>query len=100
MLYSPYLQTNNLEWYDPGQITTENGYLKITIAEQQNHNMSYISGMMTTWNKFCFTGGYIEGMLSHEYMENLISDLYLAAVSLPGRPDTSGFWPGEFDHSV
>lgn len=61
-----YWPTNDLEWYDPGQITTENGYLKITIAQQQNHNMSYISGMMTTWNKFCFTGGYIEGMLSHE----------------------------------
>jgi beta-glucan synthesis-associated protein KRE6 len=28
-----------------------------------NHNMSYIGGMVTTWNKFCFTGGYIEGQL-------------------------------------
>jgi beta-glucanase (GH16 family) len=33
-------------------------------------------GMLTTWNKFCFTGGIIE-----------------TAVSLPGSPDVSGFWP-------
>lgn len=33
--------------------------------------------MIQTWNKFCFTGGYIE-----------------ASVSLPGSPDAPGFWPG------
>lgn len=31
---------------------------------------------MTSWNKFCFTGGYIE-----------------VAVSLPGRSDVLGLWP-------
>ena len=72
-----YWATNDLEWYNPEQITTEAGYLKITIEERRNHGLNYISGMMSTWNKFCFTGGLIE-----------------AAVSLPGRPDRSGFWPG------
>lgn len=32
--------------------------------------------MLQTWNKFCFTNGYIE-----------------VAVSLPGTPSVSGFWP-------
>ena len=31
---------------------------------------------MQTWNRFCFTGGYIE-----------------ASVSLPGRSDVAGLWP-------
>ena len=32
--------------------------------------------MIQTWNKFCFTGGYIE-----------------ANVSLPGLADVAGLWP-------
>ena len=35
-----------------------------------------VSGMMSTWNKFCFTGGYIE-----------------ANVSLPGLSNVLGLWP-------
>lgn len=39
---------------------------------------SYTSlGMLTTWNKFCFTTGYIE-----------------VSVSLPGRVEAPGLWPG------
>jgi beta-glucanase (GH16 family) len=63
--------------------------------QQPNHGMNFMSGesiyragppdihptsyagMIQSWNKFCFTGGYIE-----------------AAVSLPGSPDAPGFWPG------
>lgn len=33
------------------------------------------SGMINSWNKFCYTGGYIE-----------------AAVQLPGNDKSSGFW--------
>jgi len=25
-----------------------------------NHNLNYRSGMLQSWNKFCFTRGYIE----------------------------------------
>lgn len=71
-----YWPTFDLEWYDPQQVTTENGYLKITMERVRNHGMNYMSGMISTWNKFCFTGGLIE-----------------AAVSLPGDPGVSGFWP-------
>ena len=46
------------------------------MSKQEDHNMNYTSGMMTSWNKFCFTGGLI-----------------VANVSLPGANDVAGLWP-------
>lgn len=71
-----YWGTNNLEWYDPRAITTENGSLVITLSNIPTHGLDYQGGMMTTWNKFCFTGGYLE-----------------VNVSLPGTSDVYGLWP-------
>lgn len=71
-----YWATNNLEWYDPQAITTQGGNLVITLEQKMTHNLSYQGGMMSTWNKFCFTGGYIE-----------------ANVSLPGLHNVAGLWP-------
>ncbi|TFY74688.1 hypothetical protein EWM64_g9324 [Hericium alpestre] len=75
-----YWQTNDLEWYDPKQATTKDGYLQLTLDKVSdpsiNHNMSYISGMIQSWNKFCFTGGMIE-----------------VSVRLPGSPTIAGLWP-------
>ncbi|PAV24064.1 beta-glucan synthesis-associated [Pyrrhoderma noxium] len=68
--------TADLEWYDPSAITTKDGYLQITMSKKDTHELQYQSGQMTSWNKFCFTGGYIE-----------------VNVSLPGFSDVSGFWP-------
>ncbi|KAF6762238.1 glucosidase [Ephemerocybe angulata] len=62
-----YWATNNLEWYDPAALTTKNGALHITLEEKKTHNL---------WNKFCFTGGYIE-----------------ANVRLPGINNVAGLWP-------
>lgn len=74
-----YWATNDLEYYDPAQITTRNGKLVITMENRTNHEgMQYISGMLQSWNKFCFTSGYIE-----------------VAASFPGpNEDTTGYWPG------
>lgn len=71
-----YWQTNNLEWYDPRMLTTKNGHLQITLDKIPTHNMDYTGGMMNTWNKFCYTGGYFE-----------------ASISLPGTSDVYGLWP-------
>lgn len=71
-----YWETNNLEWYDPTAITTDDGALVITLSQKATHDLNYQGGMMSTWNKFCFTGGYIE-----------------ANVSLPGLNDVVGLWP-------
>ena len=71
-----YWQTNNLEWYDPAAITTKDGALEITLSKKSTHGLDYQGGMLTTWNKFCFTGGIFE-----------------AALTLPGSVDVRGLWP-------
>ena len=71
-----YWQTNNLEWYEPRRLTTIDGHLRVTLNNTPSHGLAYEGGMMQTWNRFCFTGGYIE-----------------ASVSLPGRSDVAGLWP-------
>lgn len=70
-----YWATTDLEWYDPDAITTKDGYLEITMTEQDSHNLNFRSGMLQSWNKFCFTGGYIE----------------FGAI-LPGTVHSQGFW--------
>ncbi|KJA24050.1 glycoside hydrolase family 16 protein [Hypholoma sublateritium FD-334 SS-4] len=72
-----YWPTDDAEWYDPGAVTTQDGKMVITMTEQQVHNLNFQSGMVTTWNKFCFTTGYVE-----------------VSISLPGQANTAGLWPG------
>ncbi|CAA7263155.1 unnamed protein product [Cyclocybe aegerita] len=71
-----YWATNNLEWYDPEAITTQDGSLVITFSQKQTHGLNYEGGLLSTWNKFCFTGGYIE-----------------TSVQLPGASNVAGLWP-------
>ncbi|EPQ60516.1 beta-glucan synthesis-associated [Gloeophyllum trabeum ATCC 11539] len=71
-----YWQTNNMEWYSPDAITTKGGALKITLSKTETHGLDYRGGMMSTWNKFCFTGGMI-----------------VTAVTLPGINNIVGLWP-------
>lgn len=72
-----YWATADLEWYYPEAVTTSGGNLVITMLETPNHNLDFQSGMVQSWNKFCFSSGYIE-----------------VNVSLPGAHNTAGFWPG------
>ena len=69
--------TMDLEWYDPDAVTTNGGVLELKFDNFQNHGLNYRSGMVQSWNQMCFTGGMLE-----------------ASISLPGRGDTAGFWPG------
>ncbi|PBK78840.1 glycoside hydrolase family 16 protein [Armillaria solidipes] len=71
-----YWATNNMEWYDPAAVTTAGGHLVITLSQQETHGLDYQGGLVSSWNKFCFTGGYIE-----------------AAVQLPGASNVMGLWP-------
>ncbi|KAF8442849.1 glycoside hydrolase family 16 protein [Boletus edulis BED1] len=72
-----YWPTGDLEWYDPQAVTTANGKLVITITEQPINDLNFLSGMITSWNKLCFTTGYLE-----------------VSLSLPGSSQSPGFWPG------
>ncbi|EHK98139.1 putative Beta-glucan synthesis-associated protein KRE6 [Glarea lozoyensis 74030] len=69
--------TQDMEWYDPDAVSTGNGTLNLKMDAFQSHNLNYRSGMLQSWNKLCFKGGRLE-----------------ASISLPGRGDTQGFWPG------
>ena len=71
-----YWSTNNLEWYSPRQVTTSNGSLRLTLNEIPSHNLDFEGAMITSWNKFCFTGGYVS-----------------ANIQLPGKNDVWGIWP-------
>jgi beta-glucanase (GH16 family) len=70
------LQTNNMEWYDPSAVVTKNGALEITLSRTENHDLHFMGGLVSTWNKFCFTGGLVE-----------------ASVVLPGASNVMGLWP-------
>lgn len=71
-----YWGTTDLEWYDPEQITTLDGNLVITLDAKPRGDLNYSGGMMSTWNKFCFTGGVL-----------------LVNASMPGTSSIGGLWP-------
>ena len=50
--------------------------MRITLSDKPTHDLDYKGGMMSTWNKFCFTGGLIE-----------------VATILPGANNVVGLWP-------
>eukprot|EP00934_Nitzschia_sp_Nitz4_P001055 Nitzschia sp. Nitz4//scaffold152_size53828//42992//44854//NITZ4_006750-RA/size53828-augustus-gene-0.93-mRNA-1//1//CDS//3329537226//1055//frame0 len=78
--------TNNaLHYYSPDAATTSNGSLQITLDIEPRDELStfadpeskeFKSGMLQSWNKFCFTGGIIE-----------------YEVKLPKSPKVAGLWP-------
>lgn len=57
-----------------GQVTTKGGALQITLEKKSSNGQNYVSGMVQTWNNFCFQAGYIE-----------------VSVSLPGSSSNAGF---------
>lgn len=71
-----YWVTGNYEWYSPEAVNTSGGFLNMWIQEKETHNLNFQSGMLQSWNKFCFQGGYIE-----------------TSVILPGSHADEGYWP-------
>lgn len=80
----------SLQYYNSSMLTTEHGNLVITTNTQntkwrgwnpykkkyETMKRTFKSGMIQSWNKFCFTGGIME-----------------VDVQFPGRPDVGGLWP-------
>jgi hypothetical protein len=62
------LSDGDLVYYEPNQVYTANGSLHIRLENVSTNGANYLSGMLQSWNKFCFTSGYIE-----------------VSVTLPGR---------------
>ncbi|KAH3684549.1 hypothetical protein WICPIJ_004439 [Wickerhamomyces pijperi] len=72
-----YQATVDLEWYDPDAATTVEGTLQLKMDAFKNHNLFYRSGMLQSWNKFCFTQGKLE-----------------VSAKLPNYGRVAGLWPG------
>ncbi|KAL0959642.1 hypothetical protein HGRIS_011344 [Hohenbuehelia grisea] len=71
-----YWATNDMEWYDPATVTTLGGSLSISLLKAPSHGLNFSGGMISSWNKFCFTGGLLE-----------------TSVVLPGMSNVMGLWP-------
>jgi beta-glucanase (GH16 family) len=88
------LTNNPLHWYSHDAVKTSNGMLNIKLdihpqtfqytrpgnhkrkADYVNVTKEFRTGMVQSWNKFCFIGGIIE-----------------ISAKLPGDPRTGGLWP-------
>ena len=80
----------SMQFYNSSAVTTENGFLKISSfiertewtrydhinKEWKQERKNFTSGMVQSWNKFCFTGGIVE-----------------VDVIFPGDPFVGGLWP-------
>jgi Beta-glucan synthesis-associated protein SKN1/KRE6/Sbg1 len=94
-LHQDDLTNNPLHWYSHDAVQTSGGVLNITLdvhpqtftyarptgdpsstPKTINVTKEYRSGMVQSWNKFCFIGGIIE-----------------ISAKLPGDPRTGGLWP-------
>lgn len=93
-----YRSTADYEYYNPKAVTTKGGSLVITITQEEDHGLNFSSGHIQGWNKFCFSGGYVEGLLLFYFMFQRIANAatclhHVVNVSLPGSPMIPGFWP-------
>jgi hypothetical protein len=59
-----YWATADLEWYARENVFTRDGNLVILVENEVTNGLQYKSGMLQSWNKFCFTTGYIEVAVS------------------------------------
>ena len=69
---------SDFEWLDPSAVTTADGHMVITMNQQVTNDLNLISGQVQSWNQLCFN--------KNAYFET--------SVSLPGKSDVGGFWPG------
>lgn len=85
----PGTTNEGLHYYNSSHVKTSAGKLVIETAREdvtyeehdpngflQTFQRDYVSGMVSTWNKFCFTSGMIE-----------------ISFQLPGDPQRGGLWP-------
>lgn len=51
-------------------VTTGNGFLNVTLDRTPWRGLDYKGGLIMSWNKFCFTGGYFVGELQMSFDMN------------------------------
>ncbi|KAJ7852397.1 beta-glucan synthesis-associated protein [Mycena olivaceomarginata] len=83
--------------YDPAAIRTIGGAMEINLTKvldpSMNHNLSYMGGMISTWNKasqlFLIFRSSIDGRLKFCFTGGLI----VTNVMMPGITNIFGLWP-------
>ena len=64
-------------YLSPRLVSVANGSLNLSAADQGHASAGYTGAQVTSWNKFCYTGGYLE-----------------VRYKMPGRPrEGLGIWP-------
>lgn len=78
-----YWQTGDYEIYKPEMVNTSNGRLMLHMERYVNSTGAPLkSGMIQSWNKFCFQGGKIEIKAA------------LPGFGMPRDQLSQGYWPG------
>jgi beta-glucanase (GH16 family) len=54
------LGNNELEWYEPSQVTVHDGTVSLTAEPGLSHGKTYVSGMLSSYGKFSFEYGYAQ----------------------------------------
>ncbi|KAE8268018.1 hypothetical protein A4X09_0g4326 [Tilletia walkeri] len=97
-----YGATLDYEWYSPEAVNTTGGKLVIALEAMEIHNLNFRSGMLQSWNKLCYQGGYIEFSMLHP--GDRMTQGYWPALWMMGnlgRPgylgSTEGLWPYSYD---
>ncbi len=49
-----------LEWYQPSQVTVQDGTVSLTVFPERTHGEEYVSGMLSSYGKFSFLYGYAQ----------------------------------------
>ena len=103
-----YSATNDDEIYKPSGVTVSGGYASIkfevnTTYDLGNTEKAFKSAMLQGWNKFCFTGGYLEARMNQPgkaTTSGIWSAFWtLANLGRAGYLDsTDGMWPFTYDH--
>ena len=80
---------NEMEWYTPNNISVSGGALHLTAEKQTVNGHDYTSGMVTSYDHFSFTYGYVEWQAQIPAGQGFWPALWL----LP----ENGSWPPEID---
>ena len=103
-----YSATGDDEIYKPSGVTVSGGYASIkfetnTTYDLDNTEKEFKTAMLQGWNKFCFTGAYLEGSMNQPG-KSTTSGVWsafwtLANLGQAGYLDsTAGMWPFTYDH--
>ncbi len=80
---------NELEWYQASQVRVHDGTVSLTVVPKQTRGRKYVSGMLSSYDKFSFRYGYAQIVAKLPIGQGLWSAFWT-------EPE-NGTWPPEID---